>query len=104
MKKLIHDLYFSPRPGNAALKIVTILVKHSPLPLSYFLIDALFTKSCNFISSTLDFWNIVDGIELIHTYISVAPEEVIYYQDKNGKYGAQYVLQAIVPALNNNVC
>lgn len=101
-------IQFRPHPcgpgERVALDIVQVLVKHSIPPLSNFLIDPLLPATCNCIVDIDDCWTFrKSGIKVIEAYLSSALQQVIYYQDANGRYGAQYILQVIVHGLNQKV-
>ena len=88
---------------SVALDVLTILVKYSTQPLSSVLIDNAFPVACQCILNSNDNSVLQNGGEVIRTYLSVAPQQVIEHRDNEGRTGLQYILQIIAQILNPQV-
>lgn len=80
-----------------------MLVQYSPQPLSNILIDNAFPAACHCILGSTDNGTLQNGGEVIRTYLSVAPHQVIEYTDAEGRTGLQFILQVIAQLLNPQV-
>ncbi|XP_066586288.1 importin-9 isoform X2 [Prorops nasuta] len=85
---------------GTALDILQSLIKYSPRPLNSCLIDTAFPAVCHCVLNSEDNNTLQNGGEVIRTYLSVAPRQVIQYRDNEGRTGLQFILQILLQLLN----
>lgn len=98
---LLHNL--SEESKGAALDVLQVLVQHSPKPLSMILINTAFPAACHCILNSEDNGTLQSVGEVIRTYLSVSPQQVIDYTDNEGRTGLRYIFQIIAQLLNPQV-